>query len=288
MGKLLAVELWRPSAGFFTTKTSNRIIKEAEINLSILAGPGAGKTEILAQRANFLLQTGVCKPPQKILALSLKVDAASNIKKRVGLRCTREQSCRFESSTFDSFFMSIVRRFVTMLPAWISIPADFDICRFDDNWWRDYERSVLNGRPCDYRSTFTDPDCHSPLDLSQKPDSEVIKIWNYCTQMNIVDYSMCRSMAYTIVKNHGSVRVLILSTYKFLFLDEFQDTTDLQYKFIQTVFGYSDVVITAVGDTNQMIMGFAGANLKNFSICYSVRTHQYLSLNHYISLNYAF
>ena len=264
MSKYLSPELWEPMDEFLSTKTTERIIRENHNNLSILAGPGAGKTEILAQRANFLLQTGACKSPIKILALSFKIDAASNIKKRVDLRCGRGLACRFDSSTFDAFFISLVRRFLSLLPDWVNIRSDFDVYPFDRNWWDDYEQRVLGGRSCSYRSTFAVPDKHSPLDLNSEPDSEIVKIWDYCAKNKIADYSMCRSMALTIVRNNSQVKALILSTYKYLFLDEFQDTTDSQYNFIKTIFKDSDAVITAVGDTNQMIMGWAGANPKNF------------------------
>lgn len=264
MSKYLSAESWEPNNGFITTKTSEKIIKEKQRNLSILAGPGAGKTEILAQRANLLLQTGVCKAPQKILALSFKVDAAANIKNRVDLRCDRELARRFDSSTFDAFFISLARRFHPLLPDWVEMSADFDVYPFDRNWWDDYEQLELGGRPCKYKSTFIKPDLHSPLDLSEKPDEAIVKIWDYCAENKIADYPMCRSMAFTIVKNHSQVRNLILSTYKYLFLDEFQDTTDPQYDFVKNIFKDSDTIITAVGDTNQMIMGWAGANPKNF------------------------
>ena len=264
MSRYLSAELWEPSDGFITTKTAEKMIKEKQKNLSVLAGPGAGKTEILAQRANFLLQTHACKSPQKILALSFKVDAAANIKNRVDLRCGRELARRFDSSTFDAFFISLARRFSSLLPDWVGMSADFDVYPFDKNWWDEYEQTELGGRPCSYRSTFTNPDLHSPLDLSGEPHRAIEKIWNYCAERKIADYSMCRSMAFTIVKNHGQVKNLILSTYKYLFLDEFQDTTDPQYDFLKTIFEGSDTVITAVGDTNQMIMGWAGANPHNF------------------------
>ncbi|MFW0778210.1 MAG: UvrD-helicase domain-containing protein [Rickettsiales bacterium] len=264
MSKYLSPEQWQPSEGFLGSKTSDRIIREEQRNLSILAGPGSGKTEILAQRANFLLQTGACKPPQKILALSFKVDAASNIKKRVNLRCGQELIRRFDSSTFDAFFISLARRFIPLLPDWVKITSDFDVYPFDRNWWEEYEQIVLNGQPCAFKSTYNEPDRHSPLDLSDQPDGKIVKIWDYCAEKKIADYSMCRSMAYTIIKNHSQVRALILSTYKYLFLDEFQDTTDPQYNFIKTIFENGDAVLTAVGDTNQMIMGWAGANPENF------------------------
>ncbi|VEB34479.1 DNA dependent ATPase I and helicase II [Legionella sainthelensi] len=264
MSKYLPFEQWKPSKEFLSSNLLERIIRENLNNLAILAGPGAGKTEILAQRASFLLQTGTCRTPQKILALSFKNDATANIQKRVVLRCGQELSRRFDSFTFDSFFISLVRRFITLLPDWINIHADFEVYSFDRNWWNEYEQFILNGSPCLYKSTYNQPDRHSPSDLSDIPEDEIVKIWDYCSAKNVVDYSMCRSMAYTIIKNHSQVRNLILSTYQYLFLDEFQDITDFQYNFIKTVFDNSNVVITAVGDTNQMIMGWAGANSLNF------------------------
>jgi superfamily I DNA/RNA helicase len=49
----------------------------------IVAGPGAGKTELLAQRACFLFQTALCPDPRRILAISFKRDAATNLRRRV-------------------------------------------------------------------------------------------------------------------------------------------------------------------------------------------------------------
>lgn len=50
----------------------------------IVAGPGAGKTEFLAQRAAYLLETGLCPAPCRVLAISFKGDAADNLAARVG------------------------------------------------------------------------------------------------------------------------------------------------------------------------------------------------------------
>jgi ATP-dependent DNA helicase UvrD/PcrA len=49
---------------------------------AVVAGPGAGKTEFLAQRAAFLLQTGLCPAPRRILAISFKRDSAANLARR--------------------------------------------------------------------------------------------------------------------------------------------------------------------------------------------------------------
>ena len=77
---------------------------------SVTAGPGAGKSEFLAQRAGYLLETGICRPPQQILAISFKRSAAINLRDRVRQRLP-EHAHRFTSVTFDAFTKSIVDRF---------------------------------------------------------------------------------------------------------------------------------------------------------------------------------
>jgi Superfamily I DNA and RNA helicases len=73
-------EDWKPSEGIILEPAATVAVK-SELNTIILAGPGAGKTELLAQRACYLLQTNLCPSPQKILAISFKTDAAENLRK---------------------------------------------------------------------------------------------------------------------------------------------------------------------------------------------------------------
>lgn len=87
------------------------ITVKSDFNTLIVAGPGAGKTELLAQRACFLLETNICKFPQKILAISFKRDAAYNLKERVNKRCGEILARRFESLTFDAFAKLILGSF---------------------------------------------------------------------------------------------------------------------------------------------------------------------------------
>lgn len=84
-------------------------------NRSIIAGPGTGKTELLAQRAAFLLQTDTAPSPRRILAISFKRDAASNLAARVRQRCHHSHAKRFDSMTFDAF-AKLVDRFGQALP----------------------------------------------------------------------------------------------------------------------------------------------------------------------------
>src|SRR5665647_1170005 len=84
-------------------------------NTLVVAGPGAGKTELLAQRASFLLQAGGCRAPKRILAISFKRDAAKNLGDRVDERCA-DDARRFDSMTLDAFAKGIVDRFLLALP----------------------------------------------------------------------------------------------------------------------------------------------------------------------------
>ena len=92
------------------------IVVRSRTNSIVVAGPGAGKTELLAQRACFLLQTGTCPPPSRILAISFKRDAAKNLEERVRRRCG-DGARRFDSFTLDAFAKSLVDRFRAALPA---------------------------------------------------------------------------------------------------------------------------------------------------------------------------
>lgn len=76
---LIAPEAWRP-VGIEDLEPAAWEALRHPGSTSVVAGPGAGKTEFLAQRATYLLQTGVCKPPFRILAIAFKRDAADNLR----------------------------------------------------------------------------------------------------------------------------------------------------------------------------------------------------------------
>ena len=106
--KYKAVDEWIPADGFVLEPNALDTVK-SEQNTLVIAGPGAGKTELLAQRACFLLETNQCPYPKKILAISFKRDAAYNLKERVLKRCGSDLAVRFESMTFDAFAKKIER-----------------------------------------------------------------------------------------------------------------------------------------------------------------------------------
>ena len=90
-------------------------------------GAGAGKTEFLAQKAAYLLQTGLCPAPKRILAISFKRDAAWNLADRVSQRCTPAQARRFNSFTFDGFAKNLLDRFLAAVPERYRPPHSYRI-----------------------------------------------------------------------------------------------------------------------------------------------------------------
>lgn len=99
---------WRPSSELVLEPNAKTAATFRSGSIALLAGPGAGKTEMLAQRADFLLRTGACIYPKRILAISFKKDASENLKQRVEKRCGRELASRFDSYTFHAFSKRII------------------------------------------------------------------------------------------------------------------------------------------------------------------------------------
>lgn len=201
---------WRPADGLILEPNALIAAKEQRGSLALTAGPGAGKTEMLAQRADFLLRTGICRYPKRILAISFKVDASQNLKERVRRRCGSDLSGRFDSHTFHAFAKRIIDRF----------------------------RPVLSG------SDALDPD---------------YQIGSQRVSRRQITFDDIVPLAISILKKSAVARNAIRQTYSDVFLDEFQDCTNRQYELIQLAFLNTKIRLTAVGDTKQRIMGWAGA-----------------------------
>lgn len=208
---MIAPEAWIPADGIALEPNALVAAREQVKDVVVSAGPGAGKTELLAQRADFLLTTGGCPYPRRILAISFKVDAARNIRDRVRRRCGEQLAARFDSFTFHAFAKRIV-----------------------DNY-----RALLVG------DDALDPDytLHSNQRIKHKQ----------------ITFDDLVSLAIDILRRSLHARNAIRQTYTHVFLDEFQDATNTQYSLLKVAFLDSDAVLTAVGDTKQRIMKFAGA-----------------------------
>jgi superfamily I DNA/RNA helicase len=208
---MIRSDQWRPIDGLVLEPNAFKAVTMADENVVVAAGPGAGKTELLAQRADFLLRTGQCGYPRRILALSVKVDAARNLRARVRSRSGAQRAARFDSFTFHAFAKRLIDNFRQALTGQNALDPDY--------------RIDITTRIAHKQITFNDL---VPLAL------EILE-----------------SNAYAV----GGIR----QTFSHVFLDEFQDCTKPQYEMIKLAFGQSSQGLTAVGDTKQRIMVWAGA-----------------------------
>ena len=262
--KKIATKDWVPSDGMKLEDNALTAIK-CPGNSLVVAGPGAGKTELLAQKACYLLQTNVCLYPKRILAISFKRDAAYNLKKRVNLRCDAVLSRRFESYTFDAFAKQLLDRFYCALPEEYKIKKDYEIF-FDskavDNIFRSIDETIFNTTNISWIKYLTE----SPLPLPAENKLESIRqlAWMQLVRAtrSKLNFQMIMRLAAYIMFSNLKLKLFLQQTYSHVFLDEFQDTTQLQYDFLNSCFEGSSVNYTAVGDDKQRIMGWAGA-LKN-------------------------
>jgi superfamily I DNA/RNA helicase len=118
---------WQPSSDLTLEPNAERAVRSQEGCIALLAGPGAGKTETLAQRADFLLRTGVCPYPKRILAISFKKDASENLKERAAKRCGTELAARFDSYTFHAFGKRLIDVFRTTLKGQDVLDEDYTV-----------------------------------------------------------------------------------------------------------------------------------------------------------------
>lgn len=254
-------------------------IKE-EKNILVIAGPGAGKTELLAQKACYLLETNTCKSPQKILAISFKKDSAENLKKRVTKRVGEELSQRFESYTFDSFAKGILDRFLKGLPLNFRPTKDYEIGIIDlDNYRNieDYIQTFKTLSADERQSIKREKESFIGIDPLKKEgfdDSTFLnklkkEFWEKEVtkrEPSRLDFQMIRLLTELLLRENPLILKALQLTYSFIFLDEFQDTTDIQYQLLKTCFGKRAMGINAVGDSKQSIMKWAGAKKNIFEL----------------------
>lgn len=208
---MIKPEDWAPADGLILEPNALTAAVASEGSVIVAAGPGAGKTELLAQRADYLLKTGLCPYPRRILAISFKVDAARNLRQRVRDRAGDEYAARFDSMTFHAFAKRIIDNYRLALTGAYALNADYIV--HDDTTSLPRQISFADMIPLALEILAKNP------------------------------YAL------------GATR----QTYSHVFFDEFQDATEEQYRLLLSAFGDSSALLTAVGDSKQRIMAWAGA-----------------------------
>jgi DNA helicase-2/ATP-dependent DNA helicase PcrA len=251
-------DAWRP-VGIDDLEPAAWQVVRSTVSGAVTAGPGAGKTELLAQRAAYLLQTEVCPPPQRVLAISFKRDAAVNLGSRVRTRVP-EHAWRFDSMTFDAFTKSLLDRFKYSLPASWALPGDYVIENtFKGEVWpflaelRRNAPPVLGSAIQAFKAKAFLPHMLGGWDLpAVRPESAPMdpaafaalawwhKYYLATTQLRL-NFVMINRLAELLVRAVPRLRRALRLTYPFVFVDEFQDTTPAQLSFLRSLFAAPDV-----------------------------------------------
>jgi superfamily I DNA/RNA helicase len=271
----IAPDDWRPT-GIDDLEHQAWIALRQPGSTCVIAGPGAGKTELLAQRAVYLLQTGICAPPRRVLAISYKTDAAANLAARVRQRCPPDLAARFVSITFDAFTKGLVDRFLTAIPPSWRPTRQYDIVFSTSGRVDGFLYEILRGAPVAWQAAiaqltsqnFESRDVGSyrlPV-VRTEPQNGVqyaIDRW-WARQMERAErpsltFVSLNRLAELLLRANPHILRAIRATYPFVFVDELQDTTYAQYDFLLSVFADGRTAVTAVGDAKQRIMVWAGA-----------------------------
>ena len=270
---------WLPKGDIILENAALEAVKNVN-NCLVIAGPGAGKTELLAQKLDYLFSTNECIAPKKSLALSFKTDAAANMKNRVKKRYGDEYASRFTSLTYSAFEKMILDQYINALPEEIRPDRDYLV----DDWDVIKATLIKNGinvngrRMSDIRKSVEKTVLNDEANLKFKKD--LLK----GTRNNkaVLLYKQITKLATYIIYTNKYIRKALQMTYEFVFLDEFQDTTYDQYNLLKTCFLGSTCKLTAVGDNKQAIMRWAGANpdiFQDYKLDFKANEYQLL-MNH--------
>ncbi|MCX6553706.1 MAG: UvrD-helicase domain-containing protein [Candidatus Aminicenantes bacterium] len=238
--------------------------------LLIVAGAGSGKTRVITHKiAHLILEKGL--PPQHILAVTFTNKAANEMKIR-SEALTGIEARLFNISTFHSLGLRILRESGSIL----GFDSQWQVMD-DDEQQRLIERLLREnfpylGRDSDdirRKISLAKMNLNYPNNgefLRQKGFSEdeisVFAHYHAAQQKNkLWDYEDLISFAVILLRDHDAAREKYQKKFRYVLVDEFQDTNPNQYELIKLLCG-DRRSITVVGDDDQAIYSWRGASVR--------------------------
>lgn len=276
----VAPDAWRPRGIADLEPNAWRALRR-DASTCVVAGPGAGKTEFLAQRAAYLLETGQCPAPHRVLAISFKTDAAENLAARVRERCEASRGNRFVSMTFDAFTKSLLDRFMLAVPTAWRPTKPYEIGFLNRRLIEDFlirarlaapahwQAAIAGIGPSDFEPRIVGS-FRLPFEAIAPANAVEFVIERWWTELlrrrgaSLLTFVMVNRLAEQLLRATPQIARAQRATYPFVFVDEFQDTTYAQYDFLLSALQDPSTVLTAVGDDKQRIMVWAGARTDAF------------------------
>ncbi len=243
-------------------------------NMMIIAGAGTGKTRVLVQRIAYLIRHYQIQP-QSIMAVTFTNKAANEMRMRLTELLGEYISQRIWINTFHAAGLRLLRNFAsfTGLQSNITViePSEQQR-RVQDILDKLNLKNLGNAKDFVHMIDTLKAKGLRPADcteLEQSPlekESIVPLIYSHyqtiCDRDNVVDFSELILRSLELMQNNEQVREYLHRRFQQILVDEFQDTSDLQFNWLRALVG-EEANCFAVGDDDQSIYGWRGCNLQN-------------------------
>ena len=237
----------------------------------ILAGPGTGKTLTLTHRIAYQIRSGQVRPEQ-ILALTFTNKAAREMGKRLAALIPRARIC---ATTFHAFCLDVLKENKKSL----DLPEGLTICSEADASL--LARQVLSESGKGSRTSagflrklpFLKRSALVGHDV-QEPSGDILLLFNQyqkrLRRLGMLDLDDLEVEALRLFTNHPEVTLGYSTRFPYIFVDEYQDTNSIQVEILKCLVPAESsslprpVELCAIGDPDQAIYGFRGADVGNF------------------------
>ena len=243
-------------------------VKHINGPMLVLAGAGSGKTKVLTSRIAYLIEQGVST--DNILAITFTNKAAKEMKERE-IKLIGYDAKSIQISTFHSLGLKIIKENYARL----GYKSNFVILDSDDTLtvvkkiMKDLNLNPKFYNPRDVRNKISsaknellDPEAYSKVEF----DSNIIEVYRKYNKKllinNSVDFDDLLILPIKLFRQHPDVLKYYQDKYKYVLIDEYQDTNEAQYIFSKMLCN-NHKNIFVVGDNDQAIYAFRGANYKN-------------------------
>jgi superfamily I DNA/RNA helicase len=251
-----------------------KAVLAAEGRVLILAGAGSGKTSVLAYRIAHMLQN-LQVAPTAILGLTFTNKAAQEMRERVGRLVSSKVAKGVTLSTFHSFCMQILRKEIHLLgyTGNFSLYDEKDVRRLGQNLARHLlehegdlpplEKTFDKISYAKSRGLSFDEVAETKVDWHDQFSADLYTRLKSCMRAyNAVDFDSLLSLTVELFEAHPEVLQRYQDRYRYIMIDEYQDTNPIQYRLAKLISTQHNN-LCVVGDDDQSIYGWRGAEIKN-------------------------
>ena len=259
----------RMAEGGFSIESLNRDQREAVLTLDgpvlILAGAGTGKTRTVTCRMAALLENGV--RAENVLAVTFTNKSAAEMAERVTGMVGRKKGKALTVCTFHSLCLKILKRDIEAL----GYKKRFSVMAGGDQTGMIRQLIVRKGgaqmnlKPGEVMAEISRAK-NSEKPLTGIDDDLIAEIavayQNELRAQNAVDFDDLLLLGERVLREHAEVRAFWQDQFRYLTVDEFQDTNGLQMRLLQQLVA-EPYHVCVVGDDDQSIYGWRGAEVAN-------------------------